>query len=151
MKTIVLLLMMSPNLVSAATDRFDEMDKETSISTGIYKLSQQERAKLSKWLNLSQQEISKQQKKKNMGFTAEPQSKSDREEIHTAVAGEFNGWHGKTTFKLENGQVWKQIDKSIFYIPKRSNPDITIKPKILGSWSLSVDGYSRAVKVKRIK
>jgi hypothetical protein len=127
------------------------MDKETAISTGIYKLSKEERAKLSKWLNHSQEETVKQQKKANMGFRANSQSDKDRVDIHSSVAGEFNGWHGRTTFKLENGQVWKQMDKSIFYIPKRNNPDITIKPKILGSWSLSVDGYSRAVKVKRIK
>ena len=90
----------------------------------------------------------KKEKKRNMGFSSE---NTEREVIQSSIVGEFNGWHGNSVFKLENGQVWKQIEKTTFYVPKRANPDITIKPKMMGSWTLFLDGYSRGVKVRRIK
>lgn len=142
---------MSPNLAFSAKDKFNKMDKETAITTGIYKLSQDERAALLKWLQSSDIQITKINKTDDMGFESKSLDDTAREEIHTSIVGEFNGWHGDTTFTLDNGQVWKQTDKSVFYIPKKSSPDITVRPRSFGSWSLSVDGYSRAVKVKRIK
>jgi hypothetical protein len=148
MKIIILSLLLSSQSLFAAQDIFDKMDKETAITTGIYKLSTKERAELMAWLDGSRKQIAKEEKKKNMGFE---QKDGDREVIHSSVEGEFNGWQGKTVFKLANGQVWKQVEKTIFYIPKRSNPDVTIKPKLLGSWTLFLDGYSRGVKVRRVK
>ena len=162
----------------ASNNIFDKMDKETSVTTGIHKLSQEELIELSQWIenkNINNQsksrevlkqkiraeiveeelqdkvveeEIIKKDKIKNMGFRKE---ESEREEIHTAIMGEFKGWQGKNVFKLENGQVWVQAERSSFYIPKRSNPKITIKPKSMNSWMLYADGFGRGVKVKRIK
>lgn len=162
----------------ASNNIFDKMDKETAVTTGIYKLSQEELAELTQWIEntdknnrtesrevlkqeirtqiieedlrdkVVKEEIIRKDKIKNMGFRKE---EAEREEIHTAVIGEFNGWRGKNVFKLENGQVWVQSEKSTFYIPKRPNPNITIKPKSMNTWSLYVDGFGRGVKVKRIK
>ncbi len=173
---ILLLIIISP--VFAGNNIFDKMDKETAVTTGVYKLSQSERAALLEWLNNSdkkteevsrkqikqqvkseiiaetkqnkaiKEEIIRQDKIKNMGFSKE---ESEREEIHSSIIGEFKGWQGKNIFKLANGQIWKQAEKTSFYIPKRSNPKITIKPKSLRTWALYVDGFGRSVKVKRIK
>ena len=148
MKIIILILIISSQTLFAAGTIFDNMDEKTAVTTGVNKLSQQERIELLKWLESSKKQIIKKEKKKNMGFSLE---NSEREVIQSSIIGEFNGWHGNTVFKLENGQVWKQIERTTFYVPKRTNPDITIKPKLMGSWSLFLDGYSRGVKVKRIK
>jgi len=178
MKILLFTLLLSPVIVLAFEDIFDKMDKETSVTTGIYKLSQSEITALTKWLNSSnkknekkskekikqqvkteliaenkenrkrEEEIIRLEKKKNMGFRKE---ESARENIHSSIVGEFNGWQGKNIFKLENGQIWKQSEKTSFYIPKRSNPKVTLKPKSMGSWMLYVDGFGRGVKVKRIK
>ena len=173
---IAFLIIASP--VFAGNNTFDEMDKETVVSTGIYKLSKAEKEALLEWLNnadkntkkisreqIKQQvrseimaeskhnesvkeEIIRQDKIKNMGFVKE---ETERENIHSEIVGEFKGWQGKNIFKLTNGQIWKQSEKTSFYIPKRTNPKITIKPKSMGSWMLYVDGFGRGVKVKRIK
>jgi len=148
MKKLLSLLILSSVLAHASENIFDKMDQKTAVSTGIIKLSKQEQKALINWLNSTKKEIVKQEKKKNMGFRKE---ESERENIHSTIVGEFNGWQGRNIFKLENGQVWKQSEKTSFYIPKRNNPKVTLKPKSMGSWILYVDGFGHGVKVKRIK
>lgn len=173
---ILLLTLTLPALTSA--NIFDNMDKKTAVTTGIYKLSKKELTELSQWIENSgkntqtgsreslkeeirseiiaedihkkeaEEAIIRKDKIKNMGFRKE---EAEREEIHSAVIGEFKGWRGENIFKLENGQVWVQAESSTFYIPKRTNPKITVKPKSMNTWALYVDGFGRGVKVKRIK
>jgi hypothetical protein len=181
---ILLLFLIFPVIVIA--DVFDKMDKETAVTTGINKLSLEERTALLAWLTSSDnltEEVSKIQKKqikeikqqvrseiiaenkqkevakeeiirqdkvKNMGFTQK--ITGGREEIHSSIVNITTSNNGKKVYTLENGQRWKQIETSKLFIPgNKTNPAVTIKPKSLGSWSLSVDGFSRNVKVKRIK
>jgi len=148
MKKLLSLLILPSVLAHASENIFDKMDQKTAVSTGIIKLSKQEQMALINWLDSTKKEIVKQEKKKNMGFRKE---ESERENIHSSIIGEFNGWQGRNIFKLENGQVWKQSEKTSFYIPKRNNPKVTLKPKSMGSWMLYVDGFGHGVKVKRIK
>jgi hypothetical protein len=144
----LLILVFIPFFSQSSDNLFENMDKEELQKTGIEKLSESERIALTQWLNNSKEKIIEEDKKDNMGFRKE---ESGREDINTTIMGEFNGWMGKNIFKLENGQIWKQVEKSTFYIPKRNNPKITIKPKSMDSWMLYVEGYGRGVKVKRIK
>ncbi len=164
MKKLIILLFMSSSSILFADTIFDNMDEETTVSTGIYKLSSQEKKQLITWLNDSREktrdqikqevieevsaEAIKKDKKRFMGFRRE---ESQREEIQTTYIGEFKGWRGKQIFKLANGQIWRQAENSTFYIPKKMNPEITIKPKSMGTWQLYVKGFGRGVKVKRIK
>lgn len=148
MKKILFILLITPLLSASAKNIFDRMDEKTSVSTGVYKLSKQEQDKLLKWLESSKKEIVKEEKKKNMGFRRE---EVDREYIQSTIVGEFNGWQGKNVFKLENGQIWKQAERTSFYIRKRNDPKVTLKPKSMGSWIMYVDGFGRGVRVKRVK
>ena len=85
-----------------------------------------------------------------MGF--KQKDTGGREEIHSTIVNIATSNKSKKVYTLENGQRWKQLDTSKLFIPgNKTNPAVTIKPKSLGSWSLSVDGFSRNVKVKRIK
>ena len=145
---MLILLFLLPNLSFAKKNIFDVMDEKTAVTTGIYKLSEKEQMALLAWLESSKKEIIKQEKRQNMGFKKE---ESERVAIQSQIIGEFNGWRGKKIFKLANGQVWKQAEKSSFYIPKRLDPNITIKPKSMNSWVLYVDGFGRGVRVKRVK
>jgi hypothetical protein len=70
--------------------------------------------------------------------------------IRSRYVGEFTGWDGKTTFTLENGQVWEQIESGRMAW-KATNPMITIKRGFMGSYMLSVEGVNKKVRVKRIK
>ncbi len=172
MRNLIILALILPFSSYALEDIFSKMDEKTTVTTGIYKLSSSEKSALLHWLQNSQEETReeikqevraevkkeikkeviaeevKKEKKRFMGFRRE---ESEREAIKSTIIGDFNGWRGKNIFKLANGQVWKQAESSSFYIPKRTNPKITIKPKSMGSWQLNVDGYGKGVKVKRIK
>jgi len=81
--------------------------------------------------------------------TKEAQDK-DINSVQSRYVGEFTGWDGATTFPLENGQVWQQIESGRMSW-KATNPMITIKRGFMGSYKLSVEGVNKSVRVKRIK
>jgi len=150
MNKIIILLLIVTLPLFANNDMFDKMDKETSVSTGIYKLSSSEREALTNWLEGTKKEIIKKEKTKNMGFSH--RDEGNREEIHSSIVKISGGIGSKKTYTLANNQVWKQIETESLFIPKSNpNPKVTIKPKSMGSWSFYIDGLSRSVKVKRIK
>jgi len=150
MNKIIILLLVVSLPAFASNDMFDKMNKETAVTTGIYKLSSSEREALSNWLEGSKQEIIKKEKTKNMGFSH--RDEGSRETIHSSIVKVSGGAGSKKTYTLANNQVWKQIETDSLFIPKKNpNPKITIKPKSMGSWSLYIDGLSRSVKVRRIK
>jgi hypothetical protein len=75
-------------------------------------------------------------------------------EIRARIVGTFNGWSGSTTFKLDNGQVWRQLKNNARPWKPREpmkEPMVTIEKGWLGSYRMRVDGVSITVLVKRIK
>jgi hypothetical protein len=72
-------------------------------------------------------------------------------QITAMIKGPFSGWSGKTKFVLDNGQIWKQADKNSSFYVKLDNPTIIIEKGSLGTYFLSVSGYAKRVRVKRIK
>ena len=74
----------------------------------------------------------------------------DIKSVQSRYVGEFTGWDGDTTFPLENGQVWQQIESGRLSW-KATDPMITIKRGFMGSYQLSVEGVNKKVRVKRIK
>jgi len=71
--------------------------------------------------------------------------------ITSTLVGEFKGWSGNTRFELENGQVWKQTDRSSFVVRKMVNPVITIRRGMFSSYMLKVEGYNSHCKVERVR
>lgn len=70
--------------------------------------------------------------------------------IQSRVQGDFRGWSGKTIFKLENGQTWKQRNTSRYY-RKMVNPEVIISKNLLGFYVLELVETGRRVGVKQIK
>jgi hypothetical protein len=70
--------------------------------------------------------------------------------IRSRVLGPFEGWSGRTEFRLENGQVWKQAERGDFSA-NLSNPFVVIEKGLLGAFYLHVEGYGSRVRVKRVK
>jgi hypothetical protein len=58
-----------------------------------------------------------------------------------------------TRFRLENGQVWRQNEAGYLYRPdkSRSNPEVTIRRSMFGSYLLKIDGFNSSVKVERVE
>lgn len=78
--------------------------------------------------------------------------KDKREKVEFEVASVSKGANG-LIFRMKNGQVWHQSSGSYGYIPK-GDLVATIKPKSLGSFSLSATNGKRTlkgIKVKRVK
>ena len=69
--------------------------------------------------------------------------------IESYIEGNFQGWDGETTFKLDNGQIWQQDSYSYTY-------HYAYHPKVLiyrsgGSYIMKVDGVEKSISVKRLK
>ncbi|MEM9101392.1 MAG: hypothetical protein AAGB12_03645 [Pseudomonadota bacterium] len=80
----------------------------------------------------------------------EPSKKEEADSIESRLVGPFTGWNGKTIFKLENGQVWQQSEKSNRH-SRLDSPKVTISRGWLGTYRLKVEGMNASVRVKRIK
>jgi hypothetical protein len=72
------------------------------------------------------------------------------DEIRSRIRGRFTGWTGRTTFHLENGQVWRQSEGGEFSILAES-PEVVIRRGAFGTYFLRVDGYGTRTKVVRVK
>jgi hypothetical protein len=70
-------------------------------------------------------------------------------EMRSRIVGPFEGWSGRTLFKLENGQVWQQAEAASFAMYADS-PLVIIRKGMLGVFYLNVEGHGSKVKVKRV-
>jgi len=72
--------------------------------------------------------------------------------IRSHIAGKFNGWSGATVFRLENGQVWVQSNKSdTLWVPTMENPEVEVRPSKLGGWKLYLMAKGFWVRVRRVQ
>lgn len=78
-------------------------------------------------------------------------NESARTEVQGHLVGHFAGWSGASVFTLDNGQVWKQAESGGATCPERDNPGVTLKPMLLGSWLMYVEGCGQSVRVQRIR
>ena len=65
--------------------------------------------------------------------------------------GSFTGWGNDTVFKLDNGQVWEQVDDSVLSIGAIKDPKITIRKGLISAYYLSVEGVNDSVAVRRVR
>jgi hypothetical protein len=72
---------------------------------------------------------------------------SDR--ISARIIGRFEGWNGKSVFKLDNGQVWRQTGPGSYrYVA--DDPEVTIERAAIG-FKLRVVATQRSVQVRRVR
>lgn len=125
----------------------ERMSQAEFQAAGLDKLSPAELAQLNAWLathgNLNSQ--------KGSARSAFYPEEAERTKVVAHIDGEFNGWRGGTTFRLDNGQVWKQSDSSRYDAGVFHSPAVEIKPMILGSWLMVVKGCGCSVRVQRIQ
>ncbi|HEV2111816.1 MAG TPA: hypothetical protein VGT99_10720 [Gammaproteobacteria bacterium] len=85
-------------------------------------------------------------------MSAQPVASAEpADEIVAHLDGSFTGWGNNTRFKLDNGQVWEQVDDSVLSIGAIKNPKVTIKKGLVSAYYLSVEGVNDSVPVRRIK
>jgi hypothetical protein len=118
-------------------------------ATGLDKLSPEELSRLNAWLQTHGRVITKV-----VGTNGQPvfyPHDSERETVESRLVGSFSGWSGRSLFTLDNGQQWQQAESGAYDTGKLDHPAVKIKPMLLGSWLMYVDGCGCSVRVKRIK
>lgn len=141
-------------LSTASAQTFSTLEERMTVTqfraAGLDKLTPEELAALNAWL---------QQKNVAMPQAGAPVAQesgrrsfdSGSETVRSRLPGDFQGWTGKNTFNLENGQVWQQVGSDSWRGVKLQNPTVTITPGFMGSHHLKVEGYNTSTKVKRIR
>ena len=69
--------------------------------------------------------------------------------MESKIAGEFNGWEGKTIVKLINGQIW-QLTEYHYEYHYAYMPKVLVYPSG-GGFKMKVDGTSQPVGVERLR
>ena len=145
----------------ASAQEFSSLEERMSDAefrgAGLDRLSPEELANLNEWLRtrLTAQQAAPAASRSGEGFRSEDglfnNDSMDRGDIESAYAGTFTGWSQGTVIRLENGQEWKVNEPTSFRVPPVENPMISIKPAMLGSWLMKVEGYNRSVRVVRVR
>lgn len=137
----------------------EQMSPEEFNAAGLGKLTPQELAALNAWLQrkvgqetaraveTAREEGREEVVRKNRGFF----DFGTTEAIESTIVGEFRGFAKGRKYTLANGQVWEQIEPASLAGVRRTDAKVSIKPGMLGSWFMKIDGYNTAAKVRRVK
>lgn len=88
---------------------------------------------------------------KNWGFSNPPQQKEEAPEfLYANVEGNFRGWTGKTVFRLDNGQVWRQRRSGRFNY-RGDARRVVIGKNSWGFFEMRLIEADRSVGVVRVK
>ncbi|HKJ91355.1 MAG TPA: hypothetical protein VJ960_09510 [Oceanipulchritudo sp.] len=140
----------------------EQMTEEQFARAGLEKLSEEELAYLDDWMSGKLDEekervVNEIIPEGDDRFGAEETIKRNVDRIRpepaaltARISGPFDGWDGDTVFRLDNGQVWKQVQRGKFSV-RLDDPVVRIEKGFLGAYFLSVDGFGSRVKVKRLK
>lgn len=150
--SLALILLAAAGAVAAQTQSptlEERMSQAEFRSAGLDKLSPEELQRLNAWL-----QAHGGTQTKYVSATGKPvfyPDAGERTAIETRIAGAFTGWRGKSVFRLDNGQEWQQAESGTFSTGEMNNPAVKIKPMMLGSWLMVVEGCGCSVRVTRVK
>ena len=125
----------------------DLMTAEELETTGVTKLSDAERQALEAWLVRYTARDAERIKKSSKRV-----KKAEAKEIKARLVGAFNGWQGGTVFRLDNGEIWRQIGNEVYY-PRKKDIDaaVEIHRGLISGYQLELVATGARVKVKRIR
>ncbi|OOG45573.1 hypothetical protein [Rhodanobacter sp. C01] len=118
-------------------------------AAGLDKLSPQELANLDNWLSSHGKVTTKLVD--SSGKPVFYADKTTRIKINAHIVGHFGGWHGNDQLTLDNGQVWKQVSSDAPSCMTGNNPAVKVKPSLMNSWLMYVDGCNGDVHVERVR
>lgn len=141
------------SLTAAAADRAPDiktlMKPEDFTASGLDTLSDEQREYLSNWLaNYRKGVVAGPAPPKT------PEQKAKEREIQIAanVLPTFQGWSGKTVFRLDNGQAWQQRNSGGGKFRYRGDSsEVVISKNMFGFWEMKHPESGRQVGVKRLK
>jgi hypothetical protein len=105
----------------------------------------------SKQVAVQQQQPIPAAQDKNFGFPEPPPEPGEDENVlHAKIVPPFRGWSGKTVFRLDNGQVWKQRHSGR-HTYSGDDTRVIISKNRLGLYEMRLLDVDRAVGVRRVK
>jgi hypothetical protein len=144
---LAVLIAAMPVMAQQFSSLEERMSAADFRAAGLDKLTPQELQFLDDWLRTHEQ-VKTVTASGNPVFYPDNQP---RDKFTTHLVGHFSGWSGHNMFNLDNGHVWKQAESGAYSCPGVDNPAVTIKPMILGSWLMYVQGCNQSVRVERVK
>ncbi|HEX7130162.1 MAG TPA: hypothetical protein VF217_08880 [Rhodanobacteraceae bacterium] len=145
--SVLCLLLAVPALAQQFSSLEERMPAADFKAAGLDKLSPEQLKYLDTWLQ-NHQQVKMVNSSGRPVFYADD---ADRGKFETHMIGNFSGWNGNSEFTLSNGEVWKQAESGAYSCPTVANPTVTIKPMMLGSWLMYVQGCNESVRVERVK
>jgi len=161
----VLLAMAGPALAQRVVegDLQQQMSPAEFKAAGLDKLSPAELAALNGWLQGKvaavtadvREQVREEAREegrqevivKNRGFF----DFGSKEPIVSTLQGEFRGFGKGRRYVLANNQEWEQTDDTTLSGVRRTDPEVSIAPGVMGAWYLQVKGTNTRAKVQRIK
>jgi hypothetical protein len=144
---LAVLIAAMPVMAQQFSSLEERMSAADFRAAGLDRLTPQQLQFLDDWLRIHEQV-------KTVSASGNPVFYPDnqpRDKFASHLVGHFSGWSGHNMFTLDNGQVWKQAESGAYSCPGVDNPAVTIKPMILGSWLMYVQGCNQSVRVERVK
>ena len=159
MRRSFLALVLAASIVPVAVQAtsFSTLEERMSAvefrSAGLEKLTPEELAALNAWLakNGTGHGSTVAALDDRRGLP-EATSADSRGPIRSRLVGESTGWTYGTVFRLENGQVWRSVDRnSPLGGIRLSNPVGEIRQGVMGNWRLKFADYNTSTQVERVE
>lgn len=125
------------------------MSQKDFDASGLNRLTPAELLHLNAWLG-ARPVVAGQSGRFSAESTFYPESGA-RETINARIVGQFQGWRGKTRVTLDNDQIWEQAQSGSYGDVSMTDPEVSIKPMMMGSWLMSVKSCSCSVRVNRVE
>jgi type II secretory pathway pseudopilin PulG len=77
---------------------------------------------------------------------------SGQDSMESFIDGAFEGWDGTTTFRLQNGTIWEQVNPNDELVVPRAvtNPAVSIERGYFG-YRFRVEGFNKRTQVRRVE
>ncbi len=118
-------------------------------AAGLDKLSAQELQNLENWLSTHDKATTRVVS--SSGKPVFYPGDQKRSTIETHVVGHFDGWNKQHQFTFANGQQWEVTDEEPHSCQPTENPEVKIKPSLMGLWLMYVPSCYENVHVKRVR
>ncbi len=125
------------------------MSKDVFEQAGLHRLTAEELAYLNRYLGRTDAPPEQRFGAEQVQARTPAAQVVEVDRIQSHITGKFEGWSGKTVFRLANGQVWKQRVAGRYRV-NRTDPAVTIERGRFGYY-LVIDDTGRKVGVNRLK
>lgn len=122
------------------------MSAEDYARAGLGKLTAEERAALNAWLV--------RYTAGEAAVVAETSKEVREAAVEVAIVARilppFEGWDGKTLFRLDNGQVWRQRQPGRYRHQAGQDTEVRIRKNFFGFYVLTLESTGRSVGVELV-